>query len=129
MLDLTFQYGAGATAMREIAARQHISEPYLEQIVTAFRKAGLISSIRGVQGGYQLAKNPTEINLAMIIEALEGPLMQVAASTLDAEDRAINMVWQKVNTAVYQSLSQITLAMLQQEVVRQREQEAPMFYI
>lgn len=130
MLDLTFQYGAGATAMREIARRQHISEPYLEQIVTAFRKAGLISSIRGVQGGYQLAKNPTEITLAMIIEALEGPLLPASLTVpTDPEDAAIDMVWQKVNAAAYRSLMQMTLADLQQVVVQQREQTAPMFYI
>lgn len=130
MLDLTFQYGAGATAMREIARRQHISEPYLEQIVTAFRKAGLINSIRGVQGGYQLAKNPTEISLAVIIEALEGPLLPAAtAGPEDPEDAAINEVWQKVNAVAYHSLLQMTLADLQRVVVQQREQTAPMFYI
>lgn len=57
-----------------IAQRQHIPLPYLEQIFSRLRKAGLVEAVRGPQGGYKLTKRPHEISLVNIISVLEGPL-------------------------------------------------------
>ncbi|HBS58590.1 MAG TPA: Rrf2 family transcriptional regulator, partial [Firmicutes bacterium] len=67
MMDLALQHGEGSTPLKDISERQGVSEPYLEQIIAAFKKAGLVSSIRGVQGGYQLAMAPEDISVAKII--------------------------------------------------------------
>lgn len=57
-----------------IASRQNIPLPYLEQIFSKLRRAGLVLSVRGPQGGYKLAKDPTSITLRDIITVLEGPI-------------------------------------------------------
>jgi Rrf2 family protein len=60
--------------LNAIAERQHIPLPYLEQIFSKLKKAGLVQALRGPQGGYQLSKSTTDISLADIVTALEGPL-------------------------------------------------------
>ncbi|UFS63615.1 Rrf2 family transcriptional regulator [Sulfurimonas sp. HSL-3221] len=62
--------------IREIAAMTSISHGYLEQILSGLRRAGLVTSIRGAAGGYQLARRAAEITVLEILEALEGPLCQ-----------------------------------------------------
>ena len=74
MLDLAIHYDRGATALRTVAERQDISESYLEQLIGVLRKAGLVVSVRGAQGGYQLAKPPEEIKIGDIMRAVEGPI-------------------------------------------------------
>ena len=56
-----------------IAQRQEIPEDYLRQLMVNLRLAGLVTSVRGPHGGYQLAKDPQEITMAQVIEVLEGP--------------------------------------------------------
>ncbi|WP_345986590.1 Rrf2 family transcriptional regulator [Sulfurimonas sp. HSL-1656] len=65
-----------AMQIREIAAMTSISHGYLEQILSGLRRAGLVTSIRGAAGGYQLAGRASEITVLEILEALEGPLCQ-----------------------------------------------------
>lgn len=66
--------------MSEIAEKQTIPLPYLEQIFSKLRRAGLIEAVRGPQGGYKLAKKPADISLAQIISTLEGPIEPVLCS-------------------------------------------------
>ena len=63
--------------IREISAMTSISHGYLEQILSALRRAELLNSIRGAQGGYKLAKPAAQISVLEIIETLEGPLCTV----------------------------------------------------
>lgn len=74
VIDLARHYGQGPIQSADIAARQSIPEAYLEQLMTALRKAGLIRSIRGPNGGHELARHPSELAFADVISALEGPL-------------------------------------------------------
>src|SRR5262249_2698903 len=60
---------------RSIARRQGIPARFLEQVLHTMKKAGLISSLRGAQGGYVLTKNPADLSIAEILEALDGPLL------------------------------------------------------
>jgi len=73
MYDLALRYGKGPVAGKSIAERQNISLPYLEQLLYRLRRSGLIRSVRGPQGGYLLAKSPSRIKVAEIINSLEGP--------------------------------------------------------
>src|SRR5919201_1600088 len=75
MIDLALRYGEGPVQSADIAARQGIPEAYLEQLLTALRKAGLVRSTRGPHGGHELARPPAEIRFAEVIAALEGPLV------------------------------------------------------
>ena len=63
------------TTVRDIAERTGLPQPYLEQILLALKGAGLVRSKRGVGGGYVLARDPSEISLASIIRAVDGPIV------------------------------------------------------
>jgi Rrf2 family protein len=66
--------------LSEIAEAQHIPLPYLEQIFSKLRRAGLVVAIRGPQGGYKLTKSPSDTTLAEIVSVLEGPIEPVLCS-------------------------------------------------
>jgi len=65
----------GPTAVRDIAERTGLPQPYLEQILLALKGAGLVRSKRGVGGGYVLARPPDEITLSQIVSAVDGPIV------------------------------------------------------
>lgn len=65
-------YGKDPVSIRSIALEQNISVPYLEQLFTKMRKAGIVESIRGAHGGYVLARPPEEITVGEVLDALEG---------------------------------------------------------
>jgi len=74
LLSLALHHGHGPTSVRDIAERTGLPQPYLEQILLALKGAGLVRSKRGVGGGYVLARDPEEINLAQIVSAVDGPI-------------------------------------------------------
>lgn len=71
LLDLALHDGDGPVCLSEIAARQGISLPYLEQLFTRLRRRGLVASTRGPGGGYNLGKGPVDIRVADIISAVD----------------------------------------------------------
>ena len=78
MLDLAMNSGGELVRIRTIAARQEISEKYLEQIISTLNHAGFVKSVRGAQGGYRLAKEPKDYTVGMILRLTEGSLAPVA---------------------------------------------------
>src|SRR5438874_12265291 len=72
VVDLATRPGNGAIQSREIATRQGIPESYLDQLLSALRRAGLVRSIRGASGGYTLAKAPHLITVGDVIRAFDG---------------------------------------------------------
>ncbi|MBP1743888.1 MAG: transcriptional regulator [Firmicutes bacterium] len=74
MVDLAIHYGVEPVSIKSISERQNISEYYLEQLFAPLRKADIIKSIRGAQGGYILNREPKDITTAEIMEVLEGPV-------------------------------------------------------
>ncbi len=72
MVELGLNYGKKPIFLKDIARRENISEKYLSIIVIRLRGAGLVSSVRGVNGGYNLAKDPVEITLIEVVTVLEG---------------------------------------------------------
>jgi Rrf2 family protein len=131
MLDLALQHGNGSTPLKDISERQAVSEPYLEQIIAAFKKAGLVSSIRGVQGGYNLAKAPEDISIVEIITVLEGPLLPFEAPEhgYNLVDFALSRLWDRTRESIFILLNGITLADLVSEIETLREENSPMYYI
>lgn len=117
MLDLSLQPGYGPASISAIAARQQLPVPYLEKLALELRKAGLIRSIRGVHGGYQLAKNPTQISLSDILMAvgestiaLQEPGVSQTTDTNLAADWVTLMVWRRLNEKLQAALASISLA-------------------
>lgn len=74
MVDLAIHYGMDPVSIKSISERQKISEYYLEQLFSPLRRANLIKSIRGAQGGYVLNRKPEEITVYEVMEVLEGPI-------------------------------------------------------
>lgn len=111
LIELAHHYGDGRpTQSAEIAARQRIPEPYLDQLLTTLRKAGFIRSVRGPQGGHALLRRPEEIRLSDVVQALEGSLSPV--SHLHDEGyqcRAAHEVWHTVEEATKQILDGVTI--------------------
>ena len=70
MLDLALRYDKGAVTLADIAKRQGISLSYLEQLFAKLRRSGLVDSVRGPGGGYNLAMEPNKISVAKIIVAI-----------------------------------------------------------
>ena len=115
MLDLAENKEQGPVRVKDIAARQDISEKYLEQIIALFNKAEYVRSVRGAQGGYLLTKEPKDYTVGMILRLAEGSIAPV--SCVDSEehecerkDRCVSAIlWQKINVAVNQVVDNITL--------------------
>lgn len=85
MIDLA-EHGRGDfIPLKEVSARQGVSVKYLEQIVNQLSRAGLLQSVRGAQGGYRLAKSPTEYTAGEILRVTEGGLAPIACLDQAAE--------------------------------------------
>lgn len=72
MVELAIEYGNGPISTAALAQRQGISTSYLEQMIGALKKAGLIKGARGAMGGYELSRSPEEIDVGTVLKALEG---------------------------------------------------------
>ena len=74
-VDLAMHLETAPVQSKSIARRQAIPARFLEQVLHGMKKAGLVSSVRGAQGGYVLLKKPSEVSVVEILEALDGPLL------------------------------------------------------
>lgn len=128
LLDLAQHHGGGPIQSHDIAERQGISENYLNQMLILLRRAGLVSSTRGPQGGHQLARAPEEITLLEALLALEGPLLPLSEQLhASIETVVVRTVLDELRSSIEQHLSAITLAeLLQRRKVREGQ---PMYYI
>jgi len=113
MVELAINYGATPTSIKTIAIRQNISECYLEQLFAPLRKAKIINSIRGAQGGYVLNKEPKDITVAEVIYILEGPIEIadcIEGATCDNVDLcATRLLWEKIKNSIDDVMKSITL--------------------
>ena len=107
----------GPTAVRDIAERTWLPQPYLEQILLALKGAGLVRSKRGVGGGYVLARRPEEITLSQIVSAVDGPIVAGDFGTphengaCDHEGQCVLLaVWADVGEHMRRHLDSFTLA-------------------
>ena len=120
MLELALRGGEQVpVSLRDVSKRQHLSDKYLEQIVTPLSRAGLVRSVRGAGGGYLLTRSPEEYTVGDILRPLEGDLAPVECAT-DAGfcDRCGECVtvelWQEIHRAVSNVVDRVTLADLVQ---------------
>lgn len=109
-LDLAMYQDAGIVQNHEISRRQDIPEAYLNQILVALRRAGLVRSIRGAGGGYELARSPADITAGDIIRALRGEVLSVPSSADSAEPSAVGQLWAEVRRTVEELLDSVTLS-------------------
>ncbi|MBW4611732.1 MAG: Rrf2 family transcriptional regulator [Desmonostoc vinosum HA7617-LM4] len=113
LLDLSLQPAYGPVSVRAIALRQDIPAPYLEKLLIEMRRAGLVKSVRGSIGGYQLAKEPAQISIGQILESVGESITHLAHHTptpAQAEDWVTFTLWQRLNQKLKEALYNITLA-------------------
>ncbi len=122
LIDLAQYSEIEPVSINSIAARQGISERYLEQLMTLLKKAGLVKSIRGAGGGYVLAKNMEEISVGDVLRALEGDLKPVECAAYSSEDSCeaaggcvTKYVWQRINESINKTVDEIKLSQLVEE--------------
>lgn len=119
LYELALHYGEGAVSLKNVAQSQGLSENYLEQLMVPLKKAGIVNSLRGAQGGYLLARNPAEITIGDIITTVEGPITLVDCLLESAESakqpchkagRCVTRgVWGRVADSINDVLNGITL--------------------
>ena len=115
LIDLAQHGDHGLVALKDIAGRQEITQKYLEQIVTQMSKAGFLKGVRGPQGGYRLSRDPKDVNVAEILEAIEGSLAPVTClgSETNECDRCGDCstleLWTGLHECVMNYLTSITL--------------------
>ncbi|WP_016951853.1 Rrf2 family transcriptional regulator [Anabaena sp. PCC 7108] len=113
LLDLSLQPGYGPVSVRSIAKRQDIPAPYLEKLLIEMRRGGLVKSIRGSIGGYQLAREPLQISVGQILEAVGENMTHLplnSSTPAQAEDWVTFTLWQRLNQKLKEALYSITLA-------------------
>lgn len=112
LLDLSLQPGYGPASVKAIAQRQELPAPYLEKLLIELRRAGLVRSVRGVQGGYQLARPPAEISLGQILEAVGEtvePLPHHIPDGTQVEDWVTLSLWKRLHQKLKEALYSISL--------------------
>ena len=112
LLDLSLQPQYGPTSVKAIALRQDLPAPYLEKLLIEMRRAGLVRSIRGPQGGYQLARSPAHISLGQILAAVGesiDPLFHHRPDAEHAEDWVTFTLWNRLHQKLKESLYSISL--------------------
>ena len=111
---LAQEYGNGPVTLQTVCTRRSLPKQYLIKIFASLSKAGLINSIRGKRGGFTLARDPGQISLLQIIEAVEGPMAlnccQEDPVQCDNDDCPFRPVWTELQQAFASKLGSMTLA-------------------
>jgi Rrf2 family protein len=126
MVELARQSGEEPIPLAEIAERGGLPLAYLEHLVARLRKAGLVDSRRGSRGGYLLARSPTEITMAEVVEALEGSIAPIECISEAADGSIVcareadldhvcptKLLWTRVRFSIVSTLRETTLADLE----------------
>lgn len=130
MFDLALNNNGEYIKVKDIAARQGISEKYLEQIIAILNKAGYVNSVRGAQGGYRIARAPEEYTIGMILRLTEGSMAPVACLDEGAECEQCDTcetleVWKELYDAINGVIDHVTVADL---VAKRRQREGSLDY-
>lgn len=129
MIELACRYDLGTSSAREIAEKRSIPTRFLEQLFVGLRRAELVTAVRGAKGGFRLTRDPGQITVLEIVEALEGPL---TASVCESDRGnecgqagicAAAPVWAKATRALRDVFASTTLGELagQQSALDERE--------
>jgi Rrf2 family protein len=121
--ELALNYGDGPISLKTISTKYSISENYLEQLLAKLRKQGYINTVRGVNGGYLLARPPEEITVGMILRALEGEITPSECLTGESCSResicATRVIFEKIESGINDVIDKTYLI----DMVKQNQQE------
>ncbi|TYO98921.1 BadM/Rrf2 family transcriptional regulator [Geothermobacter ehrlichii] len=118
IFDMAYHSGNFPAQIKDISRRQNISPRYLEQIFQDLKRAGLLKSRRGPQGGYTLARDPADITVKDVIEAAEGEVFLVActarekscAANCEFDQNCVTQkIWEEANKRLNTYFSSVSL--------------------
>ena len=135
VIHLAMHESAWPVQTREIAATEGIPEQFLEQVLAALRRAGIVRSIRGASGGYELANSPRNITAGDVLRALSGPIAPITCidESTDRSDnigrRVVVNLWQRVQSAISEVLDGTTVQDMMEESMQQKQNSSFMMHI
>ena len=129
MVALAHHYGDGPMSIAAVARASSVPTAYLEQLIGPLRRAGLVESTRGAQGGYQLARPPDRVRVGEVYRVMEGPIAPMDCVSEDPADQTCPLidgcetrpVWLKVRDSIVETLDSMTLA----DLIAQRASRRP----
>jgi Rrf2 family transcriptional regulator, iron-sulfur cluster assembly transcription factor len=128
MIDLALRNQGGPVTLAEISERQKISLSYLEQLFGKLRRNGLVSSVRGPGGGYNLARKPDEVSVADIILAVDEPIDATQCrgkeNCRDEQKCITHDLWTDLNRHIFDYLAGVRLAALVEKQQRRQSDVA-----
>ncbi len=139
LFELALHSDGSPLQAKAIAQSQHIPPRFLEQVLSSLRKAGLIESVRGAQGGYHLARPPEEIRIIDVLESIDGPILSAGCVSDNGDtecehevllgDCILKPIWQEVRSGVMAVLNSLTLADLRDRKREKDRQRSLMYHI
>jgi Rrf2 family protein len=128
MVALAKSYGHGPMSITTMAKESSVPYAYLEQLIVPLRKAGLVESKRGAQGGYVLTRSPEHVGVGEVYRVMEGPVAPMDCVSEDPADQTCPLidgcqtrpVWLKVRDSIVDALDSMTLA----DLIRQDTKRA-----
>lgn len=120
MLDLAQREGNGPVSLHDVAERQHITQKYMESIMSILLREQLVQSVRGKSGGYRLTRPATEYSVYEILHAAEGSMAPVSCLTNEPQgcelaEQCITLpLWRGLESVIREYLSRTSLADLAQ---------------
>jgi Rrf2 family transcriptional regulator, cysteine metabolism repressor len=136
VVDIAVNSKGEHVSLFTIAQRQNVSENYLEHVFSTLRKANIVQSVKGAQGGYTISGLPSEITVGRILRALEGELSVVdkKSEELLAKSNTIEkclkvFVWDKIDDAINKVVDSLTIEDLVEDYRFKNDQDAFMYYI
>ena len=134
MVALAHHYGKGPLPIAAVAKASSVPTAYLEQLIGPLRRAGLVESTRGAQGGYQLARPPDAVRVGEVYRAMEGPVAPMECVSEDITEQTCPLiegcetrpVWLKMRDAIAFTLDSMTLADLISQSAPRRPRSRPL---
>ena len=132
MVALAHNYDVGPMSIAAVAKESSVPYAYLEQLIVPLRKAGLVESKRGAQGGYRLTRPPEEVRVGDVYRVMEGPVAPMDCVSENEADQTCPLiegcetrpVWMKVRDSIAGALDSVTLADLIEQGKARREARA-----
>ncbi|MDO4300273.1 MAG: Rrf2 family transcriptional regulator [Clostridia bacterium] len=119
MVDIAANCREGCVSLKSIAERTNLSESYLEQLIAPLKRAGLVKSTRGANGGYILGRNAEDISVGDVLRVVEGPLELVECLSKnetcglgDCSCCSTKDVWARLSDSVSETADNINLSEL-----------------
>ncbi len=134
MMSLALHSGKKPLQVRSISEKRAIPLRFLEQVMSALKKKGLVESVRGPHGGYRLTRTPDQITFGEVLQAVEGPILSedLPVTRNDGgkvENMVLREIWLEVSASLISHLNSISFEELCNRKKEREEKEVLMFHI